>query len=207
MGTWPSYFHNASYRDSRPVEQVSFDDIRGASAGAGWPVNGNVDAASFMGTLRARTGRNFDLPTESQWEYAGRAGTATSMNSGYNLQTSNNDPHMSEVARYYFNSGSGNVTADDDTSRGTAKVGSYLPNQWGLYDIHGNVWEMCLDWYGKYPGTMTDPAGAASSYGRVIRGGGWLYKASWCRVASRGNQHTSGAYYETAFRATLPPGQ
>jgi len=140
MGTWPSYFNNVSYCDSRPVEQVSYDAIRGSSAGAGWPASGSVDADTFMRRLRSRTGRAFDLPTESQWEYAGRAGTTTALNSGYNLTSTSSDARMNEVGRYYYNGGSGG-SQGGDTTVGTAKVGSYLVNQWGLYDIHGNVWE------------------------------------------------------------------
>jgi formylglycine-generating enzyme required for sulfatase activity len=206
MGTWPSYFNNASYRDSRPVENVSYDAIRGSSAGAGWPANGNVDADSFMGRLRARTGRVFDLPTESQWEYAGRAGTTTALNSGYNLTSEYSDPRMDEVGRYWYNGGSG-YTQNGDTTVGTAKVGSYQVNQWGLYDIHGNVREWCLDWYGTYPGSVSDPKGATSGSYRVLRGGSWGYYANYCRVANRPYYFPDGALYLIGFRACLPPGQ
>ncbi len=206
MGTWPSYFKNSSYRDSRPVEQVSYNAIRGSSAGAGWPANGNVDADSFMGRLRSRTGHAFDLPTESQWEYAGRAGATTALNSGYNLTSASSDARMNEVGRYWYNGGS-EYSSGGNTSVGTAKVGSYLMNQWGLYDIHGNVWEWCLDWYGTYPGTVSDPRGATSGSSRVGRGGGWLNSAFFCRVAYRYDPNPSGTYNGVGFRACSPPGQ
>lgn len=190
MGNKPSYFNNATYYQTRPVETVSYYDIRENPANsddpsADWPANSAVNATSFMGKLRAKTGlTGFDLPTESQWEYASRAGTATALNSGYNLTSTGSDPRMSEVGRYWYNGGSGS-TQNGDTSVGTAKVGAYQPNQWGLYDMHGNVWEWCLDWYGTYPGTVSDPKGAVSGSFRVIRGGGWGNDAGDCRSAFR----------------------
>ncbi len=207
MGTWPSYFTNASYRDSRPVERVSYNMIRGSSAGYGWPTNSNVDAASFMGKLRARTGKTFDLPTESQWEYAGRAGTTTAFNSGKNLTVWDRCPNMSEVGRYLYNGGNSSGQTVD-TSGATAKAGSYPPNQWGLYDIHGNVWEWCLDWYGTYPGTVSDPKGVTTGTGRVLRGGGWGYGAWACRVAFRYSIGSDCDFsYYLGFRVALPTGQ
>jgi|GEM_PF-5517944 len=207
MGTWPSYFNNASYRDTRPVEQVSYNDIRGMNAGTNWPANGNVDVDSFMGRLRARTDKAFDLPTESQWEYAGRAGTVTALNSGYNITNTASDTHVSAVGRYLYNGGS-NHGQSVDASGGTAKAGSYLPNAWGLYDIHGNVWEWCLDWYGgSYPDTVSNPKGVESGLFRMGRGGSWYNDANACRSANRVSGYPDNAVYFVGFRTVLPTGQ
>ncbi len=203
MGTWPSYFTNASYRDSHPVEQVSYDMIRGSSAGSGWPTNSNVDADSFMGRLRVRSGKVFDLPTEAQWEYAGRAGTTTALNSGKDMTSTVSCPNMDEVGRYWWNGGAG-YTENGDSSVGTAKVGSYLPNQWGLYDIQGNVWEWCLDWYEVYSGAMTDTTGATTGIGRMGLGGSWWVYADWCRIAARPNNPAVYSDKSSGFRVALP---
>jgi formylglycine-generating enzyme required for sulfatase activity/pimeloyl-ACP methyl ester carboxylesterase len=175
MGTWPSYFVNATGRDARPVEQVSYDDIRGSSSGSGWPANNSVDASSFLGRLRDKSGLVLDLPTEAQWEYACRAGTTTALNSGKNLTDVSECPNMDEVGRYVYN------------GNGTETVGRYLPNSWGLYDMHGNVWEWCLDWwmesYSADP--VTDPEGSTTASGRLLRGGCWGFDAGYCRSSKR----------------------
>ena len=162
MGTDPARCKGAT----RPVEQVSYFEIRGESAVAAWPKDGRVASGSFMGRLRARTGLAFDLPTESQWEYACRAGTDTDLNSGRNLTGGRTCTNMVEVGRYGFS-----PDADD----GPAPVGLYRPNAWGLYDMHGNVAEWCLDWWqedwGETP--RTDPPGPETGAFRVLRGGCW----------------------------------
>ena len=205
MGDWPSYFTNATYRDSRPLETISYNNIRGTAMGTNWPSSNNVDSNSFMGRLRAKTGLEFDLPTEAQWEYACRSWTTTALNSGYNLTNTAEDARMSEVGRYDYNC-STNDTRNVDTSGGTAKVGSYLPNVMGLYDMHGNVWEWCLDWYGTYPGTVSDPLGMSSGTDRVRRGGYWNYTAGYCRSGNRDKSGPMNGGYMYGFRLvrTLP---
>jgi len=187
MGGWPSWFSNVSVRDSRPVEQVAYDDIRGTSAGSGWPGDNDVDSDSFMGKLRRKTGLVLDVPTEAQWEYACRAGTTTALNSGKNLTDEVTCPNMAELGRYWYNGGEG-YSSDCGLVNGTAEVGSYLPNAWGLYAMHGNVWEWCLDWYESDLGTqaVTDPVGDSTGSYRVYRGGCWSdFAARFCRSAGR----------------------
>ncbi len=190
MGNKPSYFTNATYYATRPVEQVSYYEIRENPANSAispnWPATNAVHAASFMGKLRAKTGfAAFDLPTESQWEYACRAGTTTALNSGSNLTSTTSCPNLAALARYWYNQGSA-YSQSGDASVGTAKVGSYLPNAWGLYDAYGNAGEWSLDWYAaSYPGTAIDPKGASSGTSRNFRGGFWADSAEWCRSARR----------------------
>ncbi len=185
MGTWPSFFDNHVYRDSRPVEMVSYNDIRGTVAGTNWPTDNSVDTNSFLGRLRTKTRQAFDLPTEAQWEYACRAGTTHALNSGCDLTNEVDDVQMDVVGRYWYNGGSGH-SSGGDVGVATAKVGSYLPSPWGLYDMHGNVWEWCLDWYTNAPAGTIDPLGEGAGSSRVARGGSWINAAWVCRSAHRG---------------------
>jgi len=204
---WPSWFNNPSCRDARPVETVSYTDIRGNDLGMGWPANNAVDEDSFMGVLRSKTGLEFDLPTEAQWEYACRAGTETALNSGENL-TKEYDycPNMAAVGRYLHNGGN-DSSQGDDTTKGTATVGSYMANQWGLYDMHGNVNEWCLDrtWGADYStNPVIDPKGESSG-NCIFRGGGFSYWPNWCRSARRGTWEGSLAGSDLGFRLVLVP--
>jgi formylglycine-generating enzyme required for sulfatase activity len=117
------------------------------------------------------------LPTEAEWEYACRAGATTPFNTGRNLTTSQ--------ANY-----DGNYPYDGNAEGSylgrTQPTGSYASNTWGLYDMHGNVWEWCSDWYGSYNNSpQTDPQGPSSGSYRVLRGGSWYFDASYCRVSFR----------------------
>ncbi|MBP5637865.1 MAG: SUMF1/EgtB/PvdO family nonheme iron enzyme [Victivallales bacterium] len=167
---------------SRPVDKTTYALIRGTSNGAKWPDGGHlVDASSFMGKLREKTGIAFDLPTEAQWEYACRAGTETSLNNGENILAIYNSVNMDYLARYYF-------TERDEKGAyyNFTRSGSYAPNAWGLYDMHGNVREWCLDWGKDYDGKdATDPVGASSGKVRIVRGGNATSEAWECRSASR----------------------
>ena len=187
--------------DMRPVEFVSWNTIRGDSSTYNWPGSSNVDLNSFMGRLRARTGLDFDLPTEAQWEYACHAGTSTDYSNGTNYGGNySNDPNLNLLGRYSYNrsDGKGGYTDAHTT------VGSYLPNAWGLYDMHGNVWEWCLDWYGSLSSPMTDPSGSSSGANRVTRGGSWIYGASSCISSYRSYNFPSYSYDYIGFRLVRP---
>ena len=124
----------------------------------------------LAGTPGAPRGYRFSLPTEAQWEYACRAGTTTAFHFGDTLDRNR---------------------ANFIATR-TADVGSYPANAWGLHDMHGNVWEWCLDWYGPYPwGNAMDPVGTSSGSTRVFRGGGWFSDVDLCRSATRRSREPS----------------
>jgi formylglycine-generating enzyme required for sulfatase activity len=210
-GDRPGAFSKTEYYQTRPVESIRYYDIRGYTAGTQWPDSSDVDATSFMGKLRSKTGvATLDLPTEAQWEYACRAGAAQALNSGYDLTSTGSDPRMDEVGRYWHNGGYlilYTEKEDADLSKGTTEVGSYLPNAWGLYDMHGNVGERCLDQYGDYPsGSVTDPVGATNKTYRAVRGGSWSEDAGKCRSAERvENGHPNSSPANWGLRACCVP--
>ncbi len=186
--------------DCGPVSDVSYSDIRGRHKGAGWPSGGHaVDGDSFMGQLRARTGMEFDLPTSAQWEYACRAGTTSAFNSGEGIiDTGEHDAGLDRLGRYRFNSGSASCSP--------ARVGSYAPNAWGLYDMHGNVSEWCLDWCESlYSITeyraRRNPVGIDNFHHfRIYRGGGYVSSAALCRSAKFGGMAPDGRWGDLGFR-------
>ena len=187
IGSNPSQYTG----DKRPVEMVSYDMIRGSSNGALWPSSSAVDATSFMGKLRARTGLDFDLPTEAQWEYACRAGTTSDYNNG-----GSSESDLNKLGRYTGNKTDGKGGYTQHTT-----VGSYLPNAWGLYDMHGNVWEWCVDWGDR--GALiggTDPQGEDSGTTRERRGGSWNFAASNCISSYRNSNGPSDVHDYNGFR-------
>ena len=188
MGSWPGSSPSSSYGlgDAYPAYNVSYNNIRGSSSGARWPASSAVDASSFLGRLRAKTGLDFDLPTEAQWEYACRAGTATTYYWGDSMDGS--------YAWYCDNSGSK-----------THPVGTRTPNAWGLYDMSGNVLEWCRDWYGTLA-YGADPVGSASGSSRVRRGGSWCSNSDYCTSSYRNCGAPSYRDYHIGFRLsrTLP---
>ena len=145
------------------------------------------DAQEFIAKLNRLTGKVFRLPTEAEWEYAARGGKKCK---GYKYSGSNN---IDEVAWYYDSSGSQ-----------THPVRRKKANELGLYDMSGNVWEWCNDWYGDYSAEpQYNPQGPKSGSGRVYRGGGWNGDAEYCRVSNRGDYAPSGRDDDLGFRVVL----
>jgi len=159
MGSNPSGFKG----NSRPVERVSWND-----------------AQEFLKKLNVKAGKEiYRLPTEAEWEYAARAGTTTPFYFGATISTdvANYD------GNYTYGSGSKGIYREQ-----TTEVGSFPPNDWGLYDMHGNVWEWCQDWYesGYYSKSPSkNPQGPSSGTYRVLRGGSWYNFPYSCRSAYR----------------------
>jgi formylglycine-generating enzyme required for sulfatase activity len=190
MGTDPSGF--ADCGETCPVEMVSWFDavdyVNRVSDAEGLPRCYADDADRTFAGLDC-TG--YRLPTEAEWEYAARAGTQTAFHTGVNTQTGcNDDPNLNLAGWYCGNSG--------DT---THPVGQKQVNAWGLYDMHGNVWEWVHDWYGDYPaGDVVDPLGAAAGFNRVVRGGSWDTDALFARAASRSGLNPDFRFNYYGFR-------
>lgn len=182
--------------DMRPVEYVSWNTIRGNSDTYNWPTVTTVDPNSFIGKLQAKTGLNFDLPTEAQWEYACRAGTTSNFNNGGSSDDDLEiDGDLEILGRYCNNSEDGKGGYGEHTT-----VGSYFPNAWGLYDMHGNVFEWCLDWYGNINSDpATDWQGASSGSDRVQRGGDRSVGSYFCRSSYRDYDSPSGSCYDDGY--------
>ena len=177
----PSKFIGAN----NPVEMVSYEDAKAF-----------CDKMNLKYLNILPKGYKFDLPTEAQWEYACRAGTNTALNNGKNLTKEVGAcPNLDEVGWYGNSSGKTNH-----------EVGKKKPNAWGIYDMHGNVWEWCRDWYGKYPkDDVTDPTGAYSGSFRVLRGGSWYFSARDCRSANRRIDNPDIRSDYLGFRLALVP--
>jgi formylglycine-generating enzyme required for sulfatase activity len=178
MGSNPSYFTGQADSPSRPVEQVSWNTIQG-----------------FLSATGMR------LPTEAEWEYACRAGTATPFHSGPGFPNGTTDDNLvSQIAWYYYNTCSGG-----DGCR-THAVGTKAANALGLHDMLGNVWEWCGDWYGGYSSVaQTNPTGPGSGSYRVLRGGSWGGYAGDVRSSSRGGSSPGDSGISIGFRVARAP--
>lgn len=166
---WDKVMGGAS-TSTKPKAYVSYNTIRGDAATYDWPTSEAVDPTSFMGRLRQKTGlATLDLPSEAEWEQAARAGVTTTWLCG------DNETGLGDYAWYSANSGNT-----------THSVGLLRANAWGLYDVHGNVWEWCLDRYGSGP--------------RVLRGGAYYYDASYCAFAYRDDLAPANDWGDCGFR-------
>jgi formylglycine-generating enzyme required for sulfatase activity len=142
------------------------------------------DVQIFIKRLNAATGKQYRLPTEAEWEYAARGGNKSR---GDRYSGSNSVENAGWIGA---NSGSA-----------THPAGTKMANELGIYDMTGNVWEWCYDWYGAYPDSaQNNPAGASSGSSRVRRGGCWNSRAGTCRVADRGRNSPGVSAYVLGFR-------
>ena len=181
MGNNPSKYKGKT----NPVETVRWDD-----------------AVAFCKKLSQKTGKTVQLPTEAQWEYACRAGNRIRFSFG------DKEEDLHKHGNYCDKSNTdGSDWQDKEHGDGfdkTAPVGSLKPNAWGLYDMHGNVWEWCQDWYAEYPaGAVTDPTREVNSGLRVVRGGSWYNNPPNCRSAYRRRVNAVDRNDASGFRVVV----
>jgi formylglycine-generating enzyme required for sulfatase activity len=182
---WLAVMETNPSKDSdvhKPVEKISW-----------------IDCDLFLQKMKVISEIAFSFPTEAQWEYACRAGTTEPFSFGMNITPEQvnydaNYPYLGEIK---------------GINRGkTVRIKSLSPNKWGLYEMHGNVWEWCNDWYGKYEHTsVVDPTGPTEGKYRVLRGGSAFSGAPDCRSAARSQCHFDGCYDRNGFRFVWNPWQ
>ena len=176
MGENPSRYEG----DNLPVECVSFDQVQ-----------------EFLRRLSGREGKTYRLPTEAEWEYACRAGSTTPFAFGGTISTDQANYNGLEV----YGAGRKGLNR-----RRPIAVASLAANGWGLYDMHGNVYEWCQDWHTAYPsGTRIDPQGPGAGTFRVLRGGSFRDWPETCRSANRYRYIPNRRYTNIGFRAVLVP--
>jgi formylglycine-generating enzyme required for sulfatase activity len=178
IGNDPSLFQDCGA--DCPVEFVSWNDCQ-----------------EFVQRLNQREGGNrYRLPTEAEWEYACRAGSITAFANGSITETGcGHDPNLDIMGWYCGNSG-----------KKPHPVAQKKENAFGVYDMHGNVWEWCQDWYGPYPSSyVSDPTGPLSGSGRVLRGGGWHEDVEGCRSALRVSRSPESKAGTIGFRLARTP--
>jgi formylglycine-generating enzyme required for sulfatase activity len=172
---WVTWYDAVSYCNQRSVSEGYSPAY--TITGAAFDGKHIISASRVVWNQMAS---GYRLPTEAEWEYACRATSTTAFCNGAITNATGCSPldaNLDRIGWYCGNSG----------GSGPAAVGRKEPNAWGLYDMHGNVWEWCWDWYGSYSGAATDPIGPASGSYHVIRGGSWYSGARYCRSAYRGD--------------------
>jgi formylglycine-generating enzyme required for sulfatase activity len=189
MAAYPSaQSYNNSGTNTDPLHNVVLEEIRGTSSIYNWPLTTAVAGNSFMGNLQAKTGLNFDLPTEAEWEYSCRAGTTTLWSFG-----------SAENGAYMWYS-------VNNSPSGTKEVGGKLPNPWGLYDMHANVFEWCLDHYATYPSSsVSDPLGAINTGLFPRRGGSFSNSSNFAHSANRQNVSPGSRNQDQGIRVFVRP--
>jgi formylglycine-generating enzyme required for sulfatase activity len=202
--TKPFYMQNTEVTVAQ-WQAVMGGKLFGRSRGSDSPVVrvSWFDTQQFIAKLNALGEGTYRLPTEAEWEYACRAGATAAFAWGDQITCAqamfcNNSEKSGECISFVKQKG---LPMD-----GPAPVKSYAPNAWGLYDMHGNVWEWCEDWYGPYPqSAVTNPKGPESGSAKVRRGGSFFREAQFCRSANRNYAHPGSRYQTLGFRVVLEP--